>query len=42
MAYVSGNVKWLKRCDRLVWGSISLKLAQVPVYLQDRGGEVGG
>ena len=35
MAYVSGDMKCLKRCDRLNGGSISLKLAQVPVYLQD-------
>ena len=35
MAYVSGDMKWLERCDRLNGGSISLKLAQVPVYLQD-------
>ena len=42
MADVPGNMKWLKRCDRLVGGSISLKLAQVPVYLQETGGEVRG
>ena len=42
MAYVSGIMKWLKRCDRLNGGSISLKLAQVPVYLQGRVETVGG
>lgn len=35
MAYVSGDMKWLQWCDRLNGGSIPLKLAQVPAYLQD-------
>ena len=36
MAYGSGDMKWLEGFDRSMGGSISLKLAQVPVYLQDR------
>lgn len=36
MAYESGDMKWSEGCDRLVGGFISLKLAQLPVYLQDK------
>ena len=38
VGYVFGEMKRLKGCDRWNWGSISLKLAQVPVYLQDEWG----
>ena len=35
VGYVFGEMKGLKGRDRWIGGSISLKLAQVPVYLQD-------
>ena len=38
VGYVFREMKRLKGCDGWNWGSISLKLAQVTVYLQDEWG----